>query len=229
MMNCELCIICKGGDLLSHKKKLLPGAAVELILHDGDYKGKYHTRVDEVGEHIISVTAPYHQGEVIALRVGTVLEVAYYDEVSAYSFDTKIKQRIAVPIPIFVLDFPEQIRKVQRRNFVRIPAIYPVTFRMVTKEGLSDLKDGNMLDISGGGMRFKTVEKLENNSLLYAQLKLPSGELNTPVRVRRVQKIEDKNAYSISAEFYEISERDRDRVIRCVFELQRTMRKKGLF
>lgn len=214
---------------MSYKKKLFPGAAIELILPDGDYKGNYHTRVEEVGERIISVAAPYHQGEVIALRVGTVLEVTYYDEVSAYSFDTRVKQRIAVPIPIFVLDFPDEIRKVQRRNFVRIPAIYPVIFRMVTKEGLSDPKAGNMLDLSGGGMRFRTVEKLENNSLLYAQLKLPSGEINTPVRVRRVQKIEDKNAYNISAEFYEISERDRDRVIRCVFELQRTMRKKGLF
>ncbi|MFZ3101238.1 MAG: flagellar brake domain-containing protein [Desulfitobacteriaceae bacterium] len=214
---------------MSRKKKLFPGTTIELVIPDGDYKGNYHTRVDEVGERIISVTAPYHQGEVVPLRVGTVLEVIYYDEVSAYSFDTRIKQRIAVPIPIFVLDFPEEIRKVQRRNYVRIPAIYPLTFRMVTKEGLSDLKAGNMLDISGGGIRFRTVEKLENNSLLYAQLKLPSGELNTPVRVRRVLKIEDTKAYSISAEFYEISERDRDRVIRCVFELQRTMRKKGLF
>ncbi|MHB8126792.1 MAG: flagellar brake protein [Desulfitobacteriaceae bacterium] len=214
---------------MSYKKKLIPGAAVELIIPDGEYKGNYQTRVDEVWERILSVAAPYYQGEVISFRVGTVLEVSYYDEVSSYCFDTTIKQRIAVPIPTFVLDFPDEIRKIQRRNFVRIPAFYPVTYRMVTKEGLSDPKDGNMLDISGGGMRFKTLEKLENNSLLYAQLKLPGGELSTPVRVRRIQKIEDTKAYSISTEFYEISERDRDRVIRCVFELQRTMRKKGLF
>ena len=178
--------------------------------------------------HIISVAAPYRQGEVIPLRVGTVLEITYNDEVAAYSFDTVVKQRIAVPIPVFVLDFPEKIRKVQRRNYVRIPAFYPITFRIVTKEGLSDPKAVYMLDLSGGGMSFKTTDKLENNSLFHAQLKLPSGELSIAARVRRVQKIDDTNAYSISSEFYEISERDRDRVIRCVFDLQRTMRKKGL-
>ena len=213
---------------MSYKKKLLLGAVVELTVPEGEYKGNYHTRVDEIGEHIISVAAPYRQGEVIPLRVGTVLEIPYNDEDAAYSFDTVVKQRIAVPIPVFVLDFPEKIRKVQRRNYVRIPAFYPITFRIVTKEGLSDPKAVYMLDLSGGGMSFKTTDKLENNSLFHAQLKLPSGELSIAARVRRVQKIDDTNAYSISSEFYEISERDRDRVIRCVFDLQRTMRKKGL-
>ncbi len=224
-MNYEL---IRWGDILSYKKKLFPGAAIELILPDGDYKGNYHTRVDEVGERLLSVAAPYLQGQVIPLREGTVLEAVYYDEVSSYSFDTRIIRRIAVPIPVFVLDFTDEIRKIQRRNYVRIPAFYPVSFRMVTKEGLSDPKNAHMLDLSGGGISFKTLEKLENKSLVYTMLKLPSGDLNTPARVCRVQKIDDTNAYSISAEFYEISERDRDRIIRCVFELQRTMRKKGL-
>lgn len=219
---------CKGGGFLIYKKKLFPGQAVELNVPDGDYKGKYRTRIDEVGEKLLSVVAPYVQGQVIPLREGTVIEVSFWDEISAYSFDAKIMQRIAVPIPVFVLELPENTRKVQRRNFVRVPAHYAIAFRSVTREGLSDRKKGHMLDLSGGGMRFQTNEKVEKNFLLYAELELPLGKIQTPARVCRAEKTEDGKGYDVSVEFYEISERERDRIIRCVFDIQRDMRKKGL-
>ncbi|MHB1404968.1 MAG: flagellar brake protein [Desulfitobacteriaceae bacterium] len=213
---------------MTYKKKLFPGQAIELNIPEGDFKGKYRTRVDEVGEKLLSVVAPYIQGQVIPLREGTVVEVNFWDDISAYSFDAKIMQRIAVPIPVFVLELPESTRKVQRRNFVRVPAYYPLSFRAVTREGLSDSQKGLMLDLSGGGMRFQTKEKVEKSSLLYAELELPNGKIMTPVRVCRADKAEDAKGYDVSAEFYEISERERDRIIRCVFDIQRDMRKKGL-
>jgi c-di-GMP-binding flagellar brake protein YcgR len=77
-------------------------------------------------------------------------------------------------------------------------------------------------------VRFTTTENLEMNSLLYAHINLPSGELQAPVRVCRSEKIDDSKKYSISVEFHDLSERDRDRIVRCVFDLQRAMRKKGL-
>ncbi len=207
---------------------MFPGQAIEINVPDGEYQGRYRTRIDEVGEKLVSVVAPYVQGQVIPLRERTQVELIFWDEVSAYSFVTRVMQRLAVPIPVFVLELPETARRVQRRNYVRVPAFYPVKFRMVTKTGLSEPINGNMLDLSGGGMRFQTTERVENKSLLYAVLELPNGEIQTPVRVCRADKIEDTNKWTLSVEFHEISERDRDRVIKCVFELQRVMRKKGL-
>ncbi|MHB1650867.1 MAG: flagellar brake protein [Desulfitobacteriaceae bacterium] len=213
---------------MSDKKRIQPGLSVELVVPEGDYAGRYPTRVDEVGERLISVYAPYIQSEILPLREGSVVQIAFWDEISAYSFEAKLMQRIAVPVPVFVLEFPDTIRKMQRRNYVRVPAFYPVTFRSVNRQGLSDLKKVDMLDLSGGGMRFRSKEPLEDSSLLYTRLQLPTGEIQTPGRVCRVVKTEDGRAYSVSVEFYEITERDRDRIIRCVFDLQRAMRKKGL-
>lgn len=176
----------------------------------------------------MSVEAPFIERQVIPLIEGTVLEITFWDEISAYSFDAKIIQRIAVPVPLFVLELPDEVRKVQRRNFVRVPAYYSVTFRIVTRNGLSDTKKADMQDLSGGGMRFRTKEHVENEAILFANLLLPAGELQTPVRVRRVDQTEDGKAFIVSAEFYEISEKDRDKIIRCVFDLQRAMRRKGL-
>ena len=215
---------------MTYKKKLLPGLAVELVVPEGEYEGKYRTRIEEVGERLLSVGAPFEHGEVVPLREGTKVKVIFWDEVSAYSFAARIMQRIAVPIHLFVLELPDSIAKVQRRNFVRVPVLYPITFQTVTREGLSDTYKGTMLDISGGGMRFLTEERVENRSLLYAQIALPNGEIQTPVRVCRAEKIEDSKPqrYCVSTEFHEILERDRDRIIRCVFDIQRAMRKKGL-
>jgi c-di-GMP-binding flagellar brake protein YcgR len=211
-------------------KKIVPGLVVELVVLEGEYEGKYRTRIEEVGDRVLSIGAPIAHGEVVPLRKGTKVKIIFWDEVSAYSFVATIMQRIAVPIHMFVLELPDSILKVQRRNFVRVPALYPITFQTVTKEGLSESKKGTMQDISGGGVRFLTEEPVENRSLLYAQLELPNGDLQTPVRVCRSDKVEDSKPqrYCISVEFHEIPERDRDRVIRIVFDIQRALRKKGL-
>ena len=210
------------------KKKLILGLAVELDVSEGEYKGKYRTRIEEVGESILVVGAPFKQREVVPLREGTKVTLTFWDESAAYSFEGKILQRIAVPIPMLVLELPRSVAKVQRRNFVRVPALYPLSFRSVTKEGLSDTQQGTLLDLSGGGMRFLTKNHLESNALIFVQLSLPKGDLQTPVRVRRAVKIEDSNRYTVSVEFHDISERERDQIISCVFDIQRIMRKKGL-
>jgi len=221
-------IFFKGGGNLSYKKKLLHGLTVEIVVAEGAYKGKYLTRIEEVGEKILAVGVPFHQGEVVPLREGTKVKLTFWDEAASYSFEGKIMRRIAVPIPMLVVDLPESVDKVQRRNYVRVPALYPLSFRSVTKEGLSDFQKGTMLELSGGGMRFLTKERLENKSLLYAHLTLPKGDLKTPVRVCRAEKIDDSKHFTVSVEFHDISERERDQIIRCVFDIQRAMRKKGL-
>ncbi|HZK85073.1 MAG TPA: flagellar brake domain-containing protein [Desulfosporosinus sp.] len=213
---------------MSYKKKLSIGLAVELVVREGEYKGIYRTRIEEVGERILIVGAPFDHGELVPLREGSKVKLTFWDEVAAYSFEGRILRRIADPIPMFVLQLPDSVVKVQRRNYVRVPACYSLAFQSVTREGLSDLHNGTLLDLSGGGMRFVTKTRVENNSLLYAILTLPKGELRTPVRVCRADKTEESRHYTVSVEFHDITERERDQIIRCVFDFQRAMRKKGL-
>ena len=213
---------------MQYLDKLVSGLSVELHVPEGDYEGNYRTHVDEVGKTRLSVYAPHHQGAIIPLQERTPVEVTFWDEVASYSFFTTVLQRIAIPIPVFVLKMPDSIKRVQRRNYVRVPAFYPITYQVVEKTGLGDVQKGNMLDLSGGGMRFQSREKLEKGNILYAYLEIPSGTLGTPGQVCRVEPIEGTKFFSVSVDFYQISERDRDRIIRCVFDIQRDMRKKGL-
>ena len=201
---------------------------MELVVSEGEYVGRYKTRIEDMGDKILSLGAPFERGEVVSLREGTKVKLTYWDETAAYSFEGKVLRRIAVPVPMFVVELPNCVTKVQRRSFIRVPALYPVTFQSVTKEGLSDFYQATMLDLSGGGMRFLTEERVESKALLYTHLTLPNGDLRTPVRVCRVNKVEDSKRYMVAVEFWDLQERERDRIIICIFEIQRAMLKKGL-
>ncbi|HWQ89464.1 MAG TPA: flagellar brake domain-containing protein [Desulfitobacteriaceae bacterium] len=213
---------------MTFKDKLFPGAAVKLKISEGEYQGNYQTRVDKVEGNTLSIGAPYYQGSILPLRAGTAFEIYFHDENSAYIFSTVIQERTAIPIPVFILDFPDNIRKIQRRNFVRISDDSPLEYQAVRANCLSDPKHGNLLDISGGGLYFRTEEKIEQDSRLYLQLKLPCGQINTFARVLRVQALENNVYHSVSAEFQNISENERDSIIRHIFNKQRIMRQKGL-
>jgi len=213
---------------LSYKNRLFPGAAIELIISEGEYQGNYQTRVDTVEENALAIGAPYYQGLILPLRAGTGLEVYYHDEISAYSFSTFIKERTAIPIPLFILDFPNNIRKIQRRNLVRIRDDFPLLYQVAGVNCLSDPRPAKVFNISGGGLCFRTGEKIEQDARLYLQMKLPGGQINTFARVLRVQVFENTVCHSVSAVFQDISEHDRDRIICHIFEKQRIMRQKGL-
>ena len=65
-------------------------------------------------------------------------------------------------------------------------------------------------------------------ALIFAHITLPNGELQTPARVCRVNREEDSKLYMVLVEFHDLQERERDRIVICVFEIQRALRKKGL-
>ncbi|MGI6119344.1 MAG: flagellar brake protein [Desulfosporosinus sp.] len=212
---------------MSYKNKLLIGLLVELIVAEGEYKGTYRTRIEDIGEKTFTVGAPIDHGVVVPLRKGTKVKFVFVDEAASYSFEGKILQRISVPIPMLVFELPDVVERIQRRKFFRVPALYPVSFQLVTEEGLSDPMKGTTLDISGGGMRFLTKERVEGKSLLYVILSLPIGELKTDARVCHNEKIEDNKIYVVSVEFLGIPERERDRIIYFIFESERARRQKG--
>ena len=213
---------------MSYSTRIVQGLPLELDVLEGPYKGKYRSRVEEVGEKILVIGAPYDKGEVVPLREGTRVRLSYWDEVSAYLFEAVIMQRIAVPFPTFVLALPESVTKVQRRNYVRVSVVYPITFQVVLEDSLSDTYEGTTLDLSGGGLMFKTEKRLKRGSLLDTHIFMPKRILHLPLRVIRSEREEDTKLYITSSEFIDISERIRDDIIRCVFEIQREIRKKGL-
>jgi c-di-GMP-binding flagellar brake protein YcgR len=213
---------------MNYLGKARPGLAVKLIVLEGPYEGDYRTYFEEVGERIISLVVPSAGGAIVPISEGTVVEIVFQESRYTYRVKARIIQRIAVPIPLFVLEYLGDIEKIQRRNYVRIEAFFPLSYRVVTKNGMSEEIEASMIDLSGGGMRFRTRRKVEDWAMLYTRLTLPKYEIHMPAKVCRVQQLDTIRRWDVSIEFVEISEKLRDRIIRTVFDLQREMLKKGL-
>jgi len=211
-----------------YQDKISEGISVELVVQDGEYKGRYRTKIEEVGTRILSVGVPLCEGQFIPLREGTILDVIFNDEYSAYTFSSYIIRRLALPIPTFIIEFPNKINKVQRRQYVRVPIVNPVVYSVVTKDGISKEKKGFTADLSGGGMLLRTFENLPPETMIMINTLI--GENNIDIQGITIRSIKEDNSnyYDVSVMFIGISERIRDKIISYVFDIQRQMRRKGL-
>jgi len=213
---------------LRYEDKIFPGLSVEIIVREGEYQGRYRTRIEEVGIRILSIGVPVSQGQFIPLREGTRLEVFFSQDSSAYTFSSVIIKRIAFPIPTFIIDYPVKIDKIQRRQYVRVPIVKPFKFQIVEREGLGQEKKGFTIDMSGGGLMFKHKDKIPEKTLLILYLRIGDEDMELPAAVVRYIKETERNHYKVSVEYKDITERTRDKIIRYIFNIQRQMREKGL-
>ena len=105
----------------------------------------------------------------------------------------------------------------QRRDFVRVPAPQPVT----VESGKDGKHRAHIVDLSGGGMLLADDETLAVDQTIRFTLSVATTEL--PVEgIARVVRIREDGKRALM--FEEISEHDRQRLIRFVFDCMRTAR-----
>lgn len=120
----------------------------------------------------------------------------------------------------------------------------PASLRTVTdiKEGLDEIQDlilnednykCTIVDISGGGIRAFSKRQLEKNELVYVKftLNFNSGDKETDVLAKVVdsqKNSKDETMFDSRLQFINISEADREEIVKYVFEQQRNMLKKEL-
>ena len=207
--------------------KLHEGMFIELEVMEGAYQGKYRTKIEEIGNRIISIGVPLVEGQFIPLHEGTSLRVIFTDDIAAYSFSSRIVKRITEPIPTFYIEYPQKIKKIQRRQYVRVPVVQELSYRIVEEEELSEEKKGFMKDLSGGGLLMAASEDLPPQTKIKIKTIIGATEMELPGITLRSTKDND-STYLISVKFTDISERTRDRIIKYIFDIQREMRRKGL-
>ena len=120
----------------------------------------------------------------------------------------------------------------------------PASLRTVTdiKEGLDEIQDlilnednykCTIVDISGGGIRVFSKRQLEKNEMVYVKftLNFNSGDKEADVLAKVVdsqKNSKDETMFDNRLQFINISEADREEIVKYVFEQQRNMLKKEL-
>jgi c-di-GMP-binding flagellar brake protein YcgR len=153
---------------------------------------------------------------------------------SVYIFTTEIISKLRQQIPMIQISYPghKNLRRLQRREFVRVDSSLDVSIIFGNKRNITF--NTVTSDISAGGCAIilPKKEKLLPTMIIdmYLVLPLESGYkyLLLKGKVIRVLEGTNKEPDKVPVEFVNISEVDRQLIIRYCFEKQLEMRKRGI-
>ncbi|TCP59401.1 c-di-GMP-binding flagellar brake protein YcgR [Tumebacillus sp. BK434] len=216
------------------------GQAITLEIADGYFSGRYQARVQDMETNSLFIDIPLKHGSKYPtnLPTGQQVLVQYRTTDGALcTFQSAVQGRDVRQISLLQLHKPEssQIRRFQRREFLRVPIL--ATFHLVfvdseSKEVLT--ADANGCDISGGGLSLRVRQELpvRRDDIIGFRFQLPlegrTHEIVGKARVIRVAPVDSNGWKLVSLKYFEIQERERQRIVQYSFHRQIELREKGL-
>lgn len=197
---------------------------IEISWNDGYYK----SNIENVDDKSIYISVPIKEGQYIPLRKGEQIEVIYYYKNDIYKFYTVVTDRKIDTIPLILIALPEEVFKVQRRMFVRVPIVCNIDYSKLENQSNPKRFKAIMVDLSGGGMRIKFSEEVTLKSKILAYLPVGKEQLILKGEVVRVEKDEDKKRNVCGINFIDLDERSREKLIKFIFQIMRDQMKKGI-
>ena len=178
------------------------------------------------------IAIPVTEGMYLTLNAEDVIDQIFYDKKgNVFKYNTKIIKRVSDnKIPFYETTFPYNIQKIQRRDYVRVNTAESIEYKLEEKSGKNEKDEkpyekGILLDLSGGGMRFKANKEMSHGNIINANVKYENEKLEVKGKVVRVEKTDDKK-YIYGIAFMGISNSAREKIIRLVFTIMRKQRER---
>ena len=201
---------------------------------------------DILSEDRIDMMMPMEKGKLQLLPVDGEYNIFIYSKRGQFQCFGKIADRYRTNnMYILTMDLLSGLQKMQRRAYYRFPCAFEMQTRVLSdyeqlalssnaffEPNMSEkLYKGVIVDISGGGIRFVSVNRFEEGNVLYTIFKLPSRkkaeEYRVCIRLLKVRELENRpDTWEYRAQYTIIDEDDREDIIRYIFEEERKIRKK---
>ena len=208
---------------------------------------KYGSQLlDFDGDRTAKIAMPISEGKVIPLEIDDDYNLCFFTNSGLYQCTAQIKKRYTEN-RMYVMDviFLTPLKKFQRRKFYRLDCLFPIRYRIVPKEQFEKKneaeqdnekdeilwEEGTISDLSGGGIRFHgNVECKKGDYVeIVLPLSLQSGIIPLSLYMKVVSCVHfegSRVAYETRGEFLNINEKERETVIKYVFEEQRRRMRK---
>ena len=199
----------------------------------------------------LEISMPTESGKLILLPLGVRYEFAFYSGGGIYKSIGRVAERYKKDnLYMLVIELKTPLERYQRREFYRYNCTMNFGYFILedehlqmesTDEILSDLMDidfkekrhsGVVVDISGGGMKFRGQDELKAKDQILAMLRLTSTKTDRQFQVRgyvidchRVDKSKDL-LYESRVQFMIDDKRIQEEIIRFIFEEERRIRQK---
>ncbi|MCX7795019.1 MAG: flagellar brake protein [bacterium] len=213
-------------------KAFLPNKKVSIRVVEGDYQGYYNSRIEGINDEEIVLALPFIGTIPVPVRIGEKISIYSVSDDAVYRVDGEIIKRQLEPIPLLQVKINKDIVRVQRRRYVRIPIVLNIQYKLKETDKIYYTYSK---DISGGGIRIVLPEVLNIHSIVEVRIELPPPELsiNCEGEIVWIDKqeivVNNRKEEIIHAgiKFTLIEEKERERLIRFLFNYQRNLIKKG--
>ena len=218
------------GELLNGEKRVYKSAVFDVISEDS-----------------IEIMMPTEGTKMILLPVGRTYAMVFFVGKNLYSCDAEVVDRYKREnAALLVMKIISNLRRFQRREYYRLSCSLTMNSRNLEEEEIQafkenksilipelPLKQGVILDISGGGLRFIATQPYEKGSMIFCTYTLTSDngskDYSLMGEVLEVKELPSKpGVFEHRVEFKNIRESDRDEIIRYIFDAERKLRQKEI-
>lgn len=213
-------------------------------------KKTYESKVcDILSEDTMEIAMPMENTKLILLPVDSEYDMVFYGTTGLFQCFARIIDRYkSNNVYILVIELTSNLRKYQRREYYRFSCALEMCARTLQEEEIEavekklpyaltpglPLKQSVIIDISGGGLRFLSALKYEENSLLYIKYHLVKKGERTAYemigKVLSVKELENRpGTWEHRVQYYDVDTDVREDIIKYIFEEERKSRRKERF
>lgn len=197
----------------------------------------FKANIQDVKKDYIMISMPVSEDKYFIMHRESIIEfyITGEKEINKYKSEV-IGKKVENNVQLAILTFPVFVEKIQRREYFRLPIVLDAKLHMLpgnkVYQSISDvptgffnkMKDGLIVDISGGGLRAAVKEPMLKGHYAIVSINVPD-ELILLCKIVWVEKDAVNRNYRVALCFEGISERDRDKVIKFIFEKMRNQSK----
>lgn len=200
---------------------------IDVMLSKDPFSERLPSRIEEITPRYMLIAMPVAKGVPVLPPPGCIFYCRVVVDGAVWLCTSTFLDKRPQPLPVWVIAPPHDYRKIQLRSYVRMETALPVEVHI---DG-ADLPPvaATTKDIGGGGVQLITRLALEPGVRLQLAIELAgTGRLTVLGDVVRVEHDAARNLYTAGIKFVEISERERDKIIKYIFKKQLERRQKGL-
>lgn len=199
---------------------------IEVVADEKSYKAL----IIDIEDDNIKINIPVRNDEYLMLYKDDKIEInSYLDDGKCFNYYCNVISKGKDNNVIYYkLTLPYDVRRIQRRNFFRVNLLEEVTYKNITNKTEKEIeelpyKSGIMIDLSGGGLKVRTKEKLKGNDIIVMRIKMTGIEVKLKGQIVRIEASMDNN-FLYGVKFLDITEMESDKIIRELFEIMRKQR-----
>ncbi len=202
---------------------------VEVMFSNGPQAKRYSSRVEELTDKYLLLAMPMSKGLPVLPPPATVFYGRTLIAGTVWLFASKFLDKRLQPLPVWISSQPYDFKKIQQRAFVRLETALPVKLRLPDAAEDAPPVAATMRNISGGGLQLATKEPLPAGTVVKVEFAMGEfKDFTGSAQVVRAEYDSFRKICCLGLKFVDLSERERDKIIKYIFKKHLERRQKGL-